>query len=172
MTITETAFTRDGIRYTLVDTSAEKLERKEWIRAVQDSTAAIFVSSLSDCFSTQLEDTNANGMQESLQLFGEICNSLWFKDSFIILFLNKRDIFREKITKINFSTCFEDANGIVEYDQAIQFISRKFLLLNKDQTKIIYIHVICAVDYQVMENTFNSVKDIVLRPCMGGADML
>lgn len=43
------------------------------------------------------EDENVNRMHEAIQLFDEICNSKWFKSTAMILFLNKCDLFREKI---------------------------------------------------------------------------
>ena len=40
-----------------------------------------------------------NRMHESLKLFDSICNNKWFTDTSIILFLNKKDLFEEKIKK-------------------------------------------------------------------------
>ena len=50
-------------------------------------------------------------MQEALQLFDSICNSRWFTDTSIILFLNKTDLFREKIQRVPLSLCFPDYTG-------------------------------------------------------------
>jgi hypothetical protein len=38
-------------------------------------------------------------MHESLRLFDSICNNKWFVNTSIILFLNKKDLFAEKITR-------------------------------------------------------------------------
>lgn len=38
-----------------------------------------------------------NRLEEALNLFEEICNSKWFENTSIILFLNKEDLFRDKI---------------------------------------------------------------------------
>ena len=46
------------------------------------------------------EDDTTNRMVETLNLFDEIINSRWFRDTSMILFLNKRDMFEEKITKM------------------------------------------------------------------------
>jgi len=42
------------------------------------------------------EDEKINRMTETLNLFENICNSKWFRDISVILFLNKSDLFREK----------------------------------------------------------------------------
>jgi hypothetical protein len=54
-----------------------------------------------------------NRMMESMKLFDSICNNKWFTETSIILFLNKKDLFAEKITKSPLSICFQDYTGIV-----------------------------------------------------------
>ena len=52
-------------------------------------------------------------MEESLELFQEICNSRFLQDTCIILFLNKTDEFREKIHDIPITRCraFKNFDG-------------------------------------------------------------
>ena len=52
-----------------------------------------------------------NRMQESLKLFDSICNNKWFTDTSIILFLNKKDLFDEKIQKSPLTICFAEYKG-------------------------------------------------------------
>ena len=52
-----------------------------------------------------------NRMQESLKLFDSICNNKWFTDTSIILFLNKKDLFEEKIKKSALTVCFPEYTG-------------------------------------------------------------
>jgi len=51
-------------------------------------------------------------MQESLKLFDSICNNKWFTDTSIILFLNKKDLFEEKIKKSPLTVCFPEYSGM------------------------------------------------------------
>ena len=51
-------------------------------------------------------------MMESMKLFDSICNNKWFKDTSIILFLNKKDLFAEKIRKSPLTICFHDYTGV------------------------------------------------------------
>lgn len=48
---------------------------------------------------------------ESMKLFDSICNNKWFTDTSIILFLNKKDLFAEKITKSPLTICFPEYTG-------------------------------------------------------------
>ena len=58
-------------------------------------------------------------MEEALNLFDEICNSRWFVETSMILFLNKVDLFEEKIVNVDpgkwfagaFSGLFVGASG-------------------------------------------------------------
>lgn len=52
-----------------------------------------------------------NRMHESLMLFDSICNNKFFIDTSIILFLNKKDLFAEKIKKSPLSICFPEYTG-------------------------------------------------------------
>ena len=57
------------------------------------------------------EDAMQNRMQESLALFETILSYPWFQDSAIILFMNKTDLFMEKVGKSPISTHFPGYRG-------------------------------------------------------------
>ena len=52
-------------------------------------------------------------MHESMKLFDSICNNKWFTDTSIILFLNKKDLFEEKIKKSPLTICYPEYAGIL-----------------------------------------------------------
>ena len=52
-------------------------------------------------------------MHESMKLFDSICNNKWFTDTSIILFLNKKDLFEEKIKRSPLTICFPEYAGEV-----------------------------------------------------------
>jgi len=53
-------------------------------------------------------------MMESMKLFDSICNNKWFTDTSIILFLNKKDLFEEKIKKSPLTVCFPEYTGALK----------------------------------------------------------
>ena len=63
---------------------------------------------------------------EALNLFEEICNSRWFRETSMTLFLNKRDLFAEKCTKVSLSLCFPDFTGDDSYEAGAHFIQEQF----------------------------------------------
>ena len=52
-----------------------------------------------------------NRMHESMKLFDSICNNKWFTDTSIILFLNKKDLFEDKIHKSPLTICYPEYSG-------------------------------------------------------------
>ena len=42
-------------------------------------------------------DYSRDNVTDTLMLFDEICNSRWFQNTAMILYLNKRDLFEKKI---------------------------------------------------------------------------
>lgn len=56
--------------------------------------------------------TPQSRMLESLALFDNIVNYEYFVDTSMILFLNKTDLFEEKIPHSNFSTYFPEYEGV------------------------------------------------------------
>ena len=57
-------------------------------------------------FQVLWEDETVNRMQESRNLFGKMLENEYFKDTSFILFLNKKDIFEEKIKTSHIKTYF------------------------------------------------------------------
>lgn len=68
-------------------------------------------------------------MHESLHLFNSICNHKFFAATSIILFLNKKDLFEEKIKKVHLSICFPEYDG-----ESRPFLALR-LLLETPQTR-------------------------------------
>ena len=64
------------------------------VMLLQGVTAVIFVAALSEYNQKLYEDESVDRMTEALNLFAEICNSRWFQDTSVVLFLNKSDLFR------------------------------------------------------------------------------
>jgi len=147
----------------MVDVGGQRSERKKWMHCFQDVTCVIFCVALSEYDLKLYEDDQTMRMHESLKLFKEICNSKWFVDTAMILFLNKRDIFAEKIKKIDLNVAFDDYTGGCDYDKATAFIKDKFLAQNEQPKKHIYTQITCATDTENIQVVFNAVKDVILH---------
>jgi len=161
--IVETTFTLEGNTFRLSDVGGQRNERKKWFHCFEHVTAVIFVAAINEYDQVLYEDGVTNRMHESLDLFGEICNSRWFRKTAMILFLNKADLFKDKIKTVDMKCCFEDYEGGCDYDAATEFLKQEFCSRNEYPKKKVYVHVTCATNTENVQFTFNVVKDIIVK---------
>lgn len=169
--IIETEFDVQGTHFRMVDVGGQRSERKKWMYCFQDVTAVIFCVALSEYDLKLYEDDTTNRMHESLKLFKEICNTKWFANTSMILFLNKKDLFAEKIKRVDLNVCFSEYTGGLDYDVASEYIRDTFLAQNETK-KQIYHHLTCATDTKNVEIVFLAVRDSILNSILSNAGMM
>lgn len=72
-----------------------------------------------------------NRMMESLVLFDSVVNSRWFTRTSIILFLNKVDLFRQKLGRSPLSNYFPDYSGGNDINRASKYLLWRFNQVNR-----------------------------------------
>uniref|UniRef100_A0A8P4GLV6 Guanine nucleotide-binding protein G(O) subunit alpha n=1 Tax=Dicentrarchus labrax TaxID=13489 RepID=A0A8P4GLV6_DICLA len=169
--IVETHFTFKNLHFRLFDVGGQRSERKKWIHCFEDVTAIIFCVALSGYDQVLHEDETTNRMHESLKLFDSICNNKWFKDTSIILFLNKKDIFENKICKSPLSICFPEYTGPDTYLEGIDYIKCQYESKNKSPNKEVYSHVTCATDTNNIQFVFDAVTDVIIANNLRGCGL-
>jgi len=170
--IVENEFEIDNNKFKMFDVGGQRNERKKWIHCFENVTAVLFVAAISEYDQVLYEDETVNRITEALNLFEEICNSRWFHDTSMILMLNKRDLFAEKIQKVSLRVCFAEYEGKDNYDECSQYMRDVFESKNKNSVKQVYTHVTCATDTDNVAAVFNAVKDIIIRQSLGQAGLL
>merc|ERR1712003_576706 len=117
----EQKFEIKGTDFHIFDVGGQRSERKKWIHCFEHVTAVIFIASLSCYDEVMFEDDSQNAMT----LFEEICNLRWFIQTAMILFLNKKDLFAQKIQTVPLSVCplFDDYDGDNSYDETVSFFA-------------------------------------------------
>ena len=168
--IVETRFLLKNLRFRMVDVGGQRAHRKKWIHCFEGVAAMIFCVALSGYDRVLEEDGKTNRMQESLQLFDAMYHSKWFVRTAIILLLNKRDIFADKIQHHPLTICFPEYPGRNTYESATTYIQDQFEEVRyKNHTdkntepKWIYTHFTCATDTPSIEVIFDSVSDIAIQ---------
>lgn len=103
----------DSTEFEMYDVGGQRNERKKWIHCFEAVTAVIFVAALSEYDQTLYEDSTTNRMVEAIHLFEDVCNKQYFENSSMILFLNKRDLFAEKVQRVQIKSveAFSDYTG-------------------------------------------------------------
>lgn len=174
--ITETVFRLRGHDLHLVDVGGQRSERRKWIHCFQDVTTILFLVSLSGYDQSLFEDTNANQMQDAMAIWDSICDSEYFRSTNIILFLNKNDLFTEKVKTSPIRRYFPDYEG-PEGDAAEgrNYFRRRFLKLSNKSShnsanagrpvlrkREIYTHYTNATDTELLRVVMAAVEDTII----------
>ena len=109
--VTEYRFRSGPLNIAMYDLGGQRPERRSWIRSFDSVVTVIFCVALSEYDQFLLEQPKQNRLLESFQLFSDVIRSRYFINSSFVLFLNKIDIFREKIKSIPLNTYFPDYEG-------------------------------------------------------------
>lgn len=129
-------------------------------------------------------------------LFDSICNNKFFVDTSIILFLNKKDLFAEKIKKSPLTICFPEYTGrhqsmyrlllvqlsvdndldisftgLNTFEDASAYIQVQFESKNRSPNKEIYCHLTCATDTGNIQVVFDAVTDIIIANNLRGCGL-
>lgn len=161
--ITETKFQVGELVYRMFDVGGQRSERKKWIHCFENVTAIIFLVAISAYDQVLIEDENVNRMQEALTLFDSICNSKWFVKTSVILFLNKIDIFKEKLPVSPLEKYFPEYHAGNDWERAADFLTQKFVNLNQSDVKQVYPHLTCATDTNQVKFVMAAVNDIIIQ---------
>jgi guanine nucleotide-binding protein subunit alpha, other len=162
--ITETVFELRDLTFRMMDVGGQRSERKKWIHCFEGVQCLLFMAALSGYDQCLVEDVNANQMHEALMLFESLVNGQWFKDKPIILFLNKIDLFREKLPISPLSAYFPDYTGKNGDEEASkEFFASRFRSLNRNSNREIYIHFTNATDTNLLRKTMEDVQDILIQ---------
>jgi len=158
---------RHTLSFRIFDVGGQKSERRKWIHCFENVTGVLFVSSLTGYNEKLWEASDENRMVDSLSLFKNICNSRWFKDSAMIVFLNKKDLFEKRIQDVPLTVCpaFENLPESHANDckSAIAAIRKRFQDQRTRYKSELFIHETVAIDSENVKRIFDSVRMQILK---------
>ncbi|KAH3688949.1 hypothetical protein WICPIJ_000063 [Wickerhamomyces pijperi] len=161
--ITETNFNIGPSKFKVLDAGGQRSERRKWIHCFQDITTVLFVLAVSEYDQMLFEDERVNRMHEAIMLFDSLCNSKWFQNVPFILFLNKVDLFEQKIRLSPIKKYFPEYQGRSDdVNQGLKYFEDIFLNLNRSN-KPIYVHRTCATDTQSMKFVLTATTDMIIQ---------
>ena len=93
--------------------AGQQTELRKWIHCFEDVLILIFLVDVSEYDQVLEEDGQTNRLEESLNFFQTILESVYFREQEIILFLNNKDLLEQKIKsgRNSFSKHFPTING-------------------------------------------------------------
>lgn len=99
-----------------------------------------------------------------MMLFESLVNGQWFKRKPVILFLNKMDLFKNKMSYSPVSKHFPDFQGPEDdFEAASMFFSQRFKGMTRIPEREIYVHETNATDTTLLKATMESVQDMIIQ---------
>uniref|UniRef100_A0A0K0ET43 Uncharacterized protein n=1 Tax=Strongyloides stercoralis TaxID=6248 RepID=A0A0K0ET43_STRER len=164
-------FRLKNIDFKVYDVGGQRSERRKWIHCFDNVHGLIFVAAVSEFNQVLREDNKTNRLMEAIELFDSVSNSPFFEHACIIIFLNKKDIFAEKIKRFSIKECFPSYNGPQEYGPCMKFIGSQFCRQYRGK-KHLYMHSTCATDTNQVQHVLNSVIDTILQKNLKESGMI
>ncbi|KAG8835769.1 hypothetical protein FRC17_001163 [Serendipita sp. 399] len=167
--INETVFRLKTHELHLLDVGGQKSERRKWIHCFEGVTSILFLASLNGYDMSLSEDRDANQMQDAMAIWDSICHSQWFRTTSIILFLNKLDLFSEKILHSDIKAVFPDFDGKPkDVMEGREYFRKRFLRLaqksSRTREREIYVQFVTPlyVFLHLMSLSFTNATDTAL----------
>jgi len=104
-------------------------------------------------------------------LFDSVVNSRWFMRTSIILFLNKVDLFRQKLGRSPLSNYFPDYSGGNDINRASKYLLWRFNQVNRAHLNL-YPHLTQATDTSNIRLVFAAVKETILQNALKDSGIL
>eukprot|EP01129_Flabellula_baltica_P004940 TRINITY_DN1751_c0_g1_i1.p1 TRINITY_DN1751_c0_g1~~TRINITY_DN1751_c0_g1_i1.p1 ORF type:complete len:142 (-),score=22.59 TRINITY_DN1751_c0_g1_i1:29-454(-) len=125
-------------------------------------SAVIYITALDEYNRTLLEDNDTNRLEESLSLFSEVTSSEYLIDKDIILFLNKSDIFEEKIKQEPLSDTFTDIDEDEgdDFELGVIYIENLYRSSYKGHGAI-HTFTTCVLESSNVEKIFKAMLDLI-----------
>ncbi|KAJ7989842.1 hypothetical protein DPEC_G00308680 [Dallia pectoralis] len=173
--IIETQFRVAHTVFRMYDVGGQRTERKKWLNYFDRVQAVLFVVGLSGYDMTLMEDPSMNRLQESLSIFTSICANTVFRNTTLILFMNKCDLFQEKILNSQrhlrlYLPSYEGAD--CDVTAAARHITAMFIACNTTPDKTIYHHYTTATDTHSVGVVFQVVLDTIVKANLQAVSLL
>mmetsp|Transcript_18331 Transcript_18331/g.29047 ORF Transcript_18331/g.29047 Transcript_18331/m.29047 type:complete len:394 (-) Transcript_18331:451-1632(-) len=156
--------------FQIIDVGGQRSQRRKWIHCFEHVVAVIFVADMSCYDEVMVEDIEANAMQDQCLLFNDLCNNVSLAKTTMIVFLNKRDLFKEKYVdkKVSLTVCpqfsdfCDDGDDDFNYEKAAPYVQNAFLQLNETPDREVFMHVTCATDKDNIQKVFTDVQLVII----------
>jgi len=148
--------------YRFIDIGGNKPERKKWGMITEKLTAIIYCVDLNS-YDQKGVDGEINRMVEQMSVFEDIIEDESFDKIALVIFLNKIDLFEDKI-RVGFNQCFPNFSGNGKED-AIKYIKNKMLDIGRTynpKKKNIYFHETVATNSENIIVIFDAMRKEIL----------
>ncbi|GAA5880081.1 hypothetical protein JCM8547_003545 [Rhodosporidiobolus lusitaniae] len=166
-----------GRKLLVVDVGGQRSERKKWIHCFENVQVMLFVVAISEYPQKLYEDNTVNRLDEAAQLWESIAGSRWFRSTTMVLFLNKLDLFTQKITSGHYplASYMPDYTGPPsDVEASKRFMKAKFTELSSKSNpgRALYSHFTQATDTESTKVVLSAVMNSVLTARLDNVGLL
>jgi len=161
----------------IYDVGGTRSQRLFWAPFFDYCDAIIFLAPIS-CFDQSLaEDRTVNRLEDSVLLWKDVCSNRLLQTVQIILFLNKIDLFRQKLESgVSFSKYVTTyGNRPNDVDSCSAYLKRKFASIQKEtspQTRQFFCHFTAVTDTKATSIILARVGDLVVRANLKDSNLI
>ncbi|KAF7312495.1 Guanine nucleotide-binding protein alpha-4 subunit [Mycena indigotica] len=166
-----------SVTWHLYDVGGARGQRHSWIPYFDTANAIIFVAPVSAFDQYLEEDPRTNRIDDSLQLFTQVCSNALLKSVHLVLFLNKTDLLKAKIDNglrvAKYITSFGDRAN--DYETVVQYFRAHFLQVhrrNNENRRVLYTHFTSVVDTKTTQRIIGNVRDSIFRGYLQSAALV
>mmetsp|Transcript_10415 Transcript_10415/g.11945 ORF Transcript_10415/g.11945 Transcript_10415/m.11945 type:complete len:389 (+) Transcript_10415:145-1311(+) len=165
------SFAVNGANFMLTDVGGQRNERRKWLRLFSGVAGVVYVASLSGYNQVLFEDRTANRLDEAVGLWDKTVNEKEFKDTAMVVFLNKFDLFQKKyyhekipieykgsfVTELGHTPPKAEDEKDESCENAIEWFTELYLSkCTTKRRKMVYTHVTTALDRNHMKIVMDS----------------
>ncbi|KAI0084041.1 G-protein alpha subunit [Irpex rosettiformis] len=165
------------VTWHLYDVGGARGQRHTWVPYFDDASAIIFMAPVSAFDQYLEEDPRTNRIDDSLQLFTNICSHRLLKHAHLVLFLNKTDVLQAKIARgvrVNkYITSYGDRPN--EFDSVVNYFRAHFTQVHKrnnESMRVLYTHLTSVVDKKATHSVITNVRDSIFRVYLQSAALV
>ncbi|KPV77664.1 uncharacterized protein RHOBADRAFT_51490 [Rhodotorula graminis WP1] len=170
--ISEVSLNVHGTTYRMCDVGGQRSERKKWVHCFSDVEVLLFVLAISEYNQMLYEDESVSRIAEATTLWQSISNSKWFANASTILFLNKIDLFRQKLELYRLSDYVPEYTGSNSYEATTLWLSQHFSSLYENKRRALILHLTCATDTTQIRTVLAAVQEQILANNLLNAGMM
>ncbi|KAG6374373.1 guanine nucleotide binding protein, alpha subunit [Boletus reticuloceps] len=166
-----------SVSWHLYDVGGARGQRHSWVPYFDDANAIIFVCPISAFDQYLEEDPRTNRIDDSLQLFTQICSNQLLKKVHLVLFLNKTDILKKKLERgllvSKYILSYGDRPN--EYESVVQYFRSHFLQVhrrNNENRRVLYTHMTNVTDTRATQAIIGNVRDSIFRGYLQSAALV
>ncbi|XP_037073725.1 guanine nucleotide-binding protein subunit alpha-12-like [Pollicipes pollicipes] len=149
-----------------VDVGGQRSQRQKWFMCFENVTSILFLVSSCEYDQVLMEDRRTNRLLEARNVFDTIVNSRIFRETSVILFLNKTDLLLEQVQRPDNDVAahFPEFQGDSHKLEDVQsFLLQMFVDVRREHKLPLFHHFTTAIDTENIKVVFNAVRDTILQ---------